>query len=473
MIVEVERTFSIWYIVPVMLKRLIKKFLPASMLNRYHYMLARAANFLYRHPSSQLVVIGVTGTNGKSTTVQFIGRILEHAGARVGWTSTASFKVAEEEWVNDQKMTMLGRFQSQKLLRRMVQAGCSYAVIETSSQGIAQSRHIGIDYDVAVFTNLTPEHIESHGGFENYKNAKKQLFVKTKQGRRKKIQGQIFEKTAIVNLQDPHAAEFLNVGLDRSFGFGIDSASSPSFRRGESEGGLRPMSVVPVIAEDVVYAPNSTGFMLAGLHWHANLVGRFYLENVLAAVSTCRALGLDWAMLRDAVGQLESVPGRLERIDEGQSFSVIVDYAYEPAALNAIYESVKLFAHKRIIHVVGSAGGGRDVARREILGAMSAEFDDVVIVTNEDPYDDDPMEIVNTIADAAVAHGKKENIDLFRILDRGEAIDYAIRLAHAGDLVLITGKGSEPVMAVANGKKIPWDDRVAARVSLHRLAQIV
>lgn len=449
-----------------MLMRLVRKFIPRSMLHRYHYSLARFANVLYRNPSSQLVVIGVTGTNGKSTTTQFIGRILEHAGARVGWTSTASFKVADEEWVNDKKMTMLGRFATQKMLHRMVNAGCSYAIIETSSQGIAQSRHIGINYDVAVFTNLTPEHIESHGGFENYKLAKKQLFTHTKHSLRKKIQGQVFEKTAVVNLGDPHASEFLNVGLDRSFGFGID----PVVFSGSDD---RPMSIVPVIAEDVIYAPNSTGFMLAGLHWHAELVGRFYLENVLAAVSVCRALGLDWAMLRDAVAHLESVPGRLERIDEGQSFSVIVDYAYEPAALNAVYESIRLFAHKKIIHVVGSAGGGRDVARRESLGVMSAEFDDIVIVTNEDPYDDDPMEIVNTIADAAVARGKKDNIDLFRILDRGDAIDFAVRSAHAGDLVLITGKGSEPVMAVANGKKIPWDDRNAARSALHRRSQIL
>lgn len=446
-----------------MLKQRIKKIIPVSMLNRYHYTLARLANFLYRNPSSKLVVIGVTGTNGKSTTVQFIGRILEHAGARVGWTGTASFKVADAEWTNDKKMTMLGRFETQKLLSQMVKTGCSYAIIETSSQGIVQSRHIGINYDVAVFTNLTPEHIEAHGGFEPYKLAKKQLFVKTKHARRKKIQGQVFEKTAVVNLMDPFAAEFLAVGLDRSFGFGIDPVP---FQENED----RPMSIVPVIAEDVVYAPNSTGFMLAGLHWHANLVGRFYLENVLAAVSTCRALGLDWTTLRDAVSHLESVPGRLERIDEGQSFSVIVDYAYEPAALHAIYESVKLFAHKKIIHVVGSAGGGRDVARREILGAMSAEYDDVVIVTNEDPYDDDPQEIIDMIADAAVAHGKKDDADLFRIFDRGEAIDFAVKLARPGDLVLITGKGSEPVMAVANGKKIPWDDRVAARESLHRMS---
>lgn len=459
-----------------MLKRLVRKMVPESLINRYHYALARVAAALYKHPSNELVVIGVTGTNGKSSTTEFIGRILEHAGARVGWTGTASFKIAEQEFVNDQKMTMLGRFATQKMLRAMVNAGCTYAIIETSSQGISQSRHVGINYDVVVFTNLTPEHIEAHGGFENYKQAKKQLFVHTKHSRRKKIQGQVFEKTAVVNLMSPYASEFLSIGLDRSFGFGIDTDSLPLRRGGEGWGLAsedRPLSIVPVIAEDVVYAPNSTGFMLNRSHFHLPLVGRFYLENALAAISVCRALGLDWEALRDAVSHLETIPGRFERIEEGQSFSVVVDYAYEPAALTAIYDTIKLFAHKKIIHVVGSAGGGRDVARRPILGQMCADMDDVVIVTNEDPYDDDPQMIIDQVAEAAVEAGKKEGIDLFRVLDRSEAIEKAISLASPGDLVLITGKGCEPVMAVADGKKIPWDDRVSARAALHKRLQSV
>lgn len=444
-----------------MLKRLIRKIVPETWVNRYHYALALVASVVYRHPSNEMVVIGVTGTNGKSTTVEFIGRILEHAGARVGWTSTASFKIGETEWPNDKKMTMLGRFATQKMLRQMVKSGCTYAIVETSSQGISQSRHIGINYDVAVLTNLTPEHIEAHGGFENYKNAKKQLFVKTKYSRRKKIQEFFFEKTAVVNLIDPSSQEFLSIGLDRSFGFALDQKYVATQDR--------PMTVIPVIAEQVDYAPDTTVFHLGGLKWKLNLVGRFYLEDVLAAVSVCRALGLDWPILQDASERLLPVPGRLERIDEGQSFSVIVDYAYEPAALNAIYETIKLFAHKRIIHIVGSAGGGRDVARREILGSLSAQHDDIVIVTNEDPYDEDPIEIINQVADAARDSGKIDGIDLFRILDRQEAINYAISLAKPGDLVLITGKGCEPVMAVANGQKIPWDDRIAARTALHHI----
>ena len=142
-----------------MIKLLLRKIIPESFINVYHFILAHVAAFCYGYPSQRLIVIGVTGTNGKSTTVQFIGRLLEHTGERVGWTSTASFKVADREWVNDKKMTMLGRFQTQKLLHQMVKAGCRYAIVETSSQGVAQFRHVGINYDIAVFTNLTPEPI--------------------------------------------------------------------------------------------------------------------------------------------------------------------------------------------------------------------------------------------------------------------------------------------------------------------------
>ena len=159
-----------------MLKKFMKKYIPAWTWHFYHYTLARLATVFYRYPSERLVVIGVTGTNGKSSTCQLIGQLLEALGNRVGWTTTAGFKIAEEEWVNNQKMTMLGRLQTQKNLRRMIQKKCTHAIIETSSQGLLQSRHVGINYDVAVFTNLTPEHIEAHGGFDAYKEAKRLLF---------------------------------------------------------------------------------------------------------------------------------------------------------------------------------------------------------------------------------------------------------------------------------------------------------
>ncbi|MEK7620057.1 MAG: UDP-N-acetylmuramyl-tripeptide synthetase [Patescibacteria group bacterium] len=442
-----------------MLKAVLHSLIPEPLIGAYHYVLARLAAFLYGHPSEKLIVIGVTGTNGKSTTVQFIGRLLESAGERVGWTTTASFKVADREWVNDKKMTMLGRFQTQKMLREMVEAGCRYAVIETSSQGITQSRHIGINYDVVAFTNLTPEHIEAHGGFENYKAAKGQLFDQLHRLPRKSIDGQEIDKSIVVNLDDAHAEYFLSFEADRYGGCSWKGAQPELQTR---------LNTTPVLSNEVAFEGICTTFTWQGKGVHLKPIGRFYLENTLVAMSVLSMLGVDEALVRRGVEELVPVPGRLEKIDEGQPFTIIVDYAYEPAALTAVYETLELIDHRRIIHIVGSAGGGRDVARRTVLGEMAAVHDDIVIVANEDPYDEEPMQIVNDVADAAGSNGKMDGVDLYRILDRQEAIDFAIKIAEPEDLVLITGKGSEPVMAVANGKKIPWDDRDAARRALQR-----
>lgn len=441
-----------------MLKRLVRNLLPESFVLAYHYGFACLAAFLYQHPSEKLIVIGVTGTNGKSTTAQFIGRILENAGERVGWTTTASFKVADKEWANDKKMTMLGRFQTQKFLYDMVEAGCKYAIVETSSQGLVQFRHVGINYDVAVFTNLTPEHLEAHGGFDNYKSAKGKLFEALSKNKRKKFTEKEIEKAIIVNLMDQHADYFLSFSADLYGGFAIDDAGASSVR----------LNTTPIIAEDLKFESTCTTFTVGEKTYHFKPLGRFYLENVLAAMATVKMLGIESEVLRNAVEALEPVPGRLERIDEGQPFTVIVDYAYEPVALSALYETLALIYHGRLIHVLGSAGGGRDKARRETLGRMASEHDDIVIVTNEDPYDEDPMSIIDAVANGARANGKQDEINLFKVLDRQEAIQLAINCATDGDLVLITGKGSEPVMAVADGKKIPCDDRDAARGALHK-----
>jgi UDP-N-acetylmuramoyl-L-alanyl-D-glutamate--2,6-diaminopimelate ligase len=199
----------------------IKKLIPAVWLAAYHKSLAVLADIIYGRPSEKMVVIGVTGTNGKSSTVSLIAEILEKAGYRVGAASTTLFKLADKEWLNDKKMTMLGRFALQKLLRQMVAAGCRYAVIETSSQGIEQYRHLGIHYDVCVFTNLTPEHIEAHGGFDNYKKAKLKLFKHLADAPVKVIGGRKIAKAIVVNGDDRQAKEFLDFQVDKKIVFGL------------------------------------------------------------------------------------------------------------------------------------------------------------------------------------------------------------------------------------------------------------
>ncbi|MBM5789845.1 hypothetical protein FJZ23_02030, partial [Candidatus Parcubacteria bacterium] len=334
-----------------MIKTWIRRLVPESAISAYHLWLARAAAVAYGHPSEQLIVVGVTGTNGKSSTVQYIGRILEHAGFRAGWTTTVGFKVGPHEWVNDKKMTMLGRFATQRLLREMVRAGCTHAIIETSSQGILQHRHAGIHYDVAVFTNLTPEHIEAHGGFDRYKATKGRLFAELATAKEKVIDGRGVQKASVVNGLDEHAEYFLSFRAGVPFVFGKN-------------------------AKDVRITKDGTVFTLEGVPFSFKSLGRFNYENVLAAITTCRSLGMPLGEIAEAVAALEPVPGRLEVMDVGQSFAVVVDYAYEPASLAAVYEAIKLFGYARLIHVTGSAGGGRDVARRAIIGQMAAEHDD-------------------------------------------------------------------------------------------------
>ena len=444
------------------IKSLIRKWIPGFVLRAYHYTLARLAAVVYRHPSDALIVIGVTGTNGKSTTVNFVGRMLEEAGETVGWTTTANFKIADKEWQNDKKMTMLGRFQTQKMLREMVDAGCRYAVVETSSQGIAQYRHIGINYDIAVFTNLTPEHIEAHGSFENYKKAKGKLFSHTANGAPKQFNGVEVPKTSVVNIDDKHAPYFLSFPVEQKIGYGIqmDERQEPLPPRVLRE------QFNPIVAKNIDFQAKGTKFGVDGVRMDLGQPGYFNAYNALAAIGVMRALRFSWNEIRDAVSGITTVPGRLEAIKAGQPFDVIVDYAHEPAAINALYDAIALLPHKRTIHVLGSAGGGRDVARRPKLGALAANKADVVIVTDEDPYDEDPRKIIDQVAEGAIEAGKKDNVDVFRIEDRQEAIGQAIATADDDDLVLITGKGCEPVMAVEDGKKIPWDDRKAARKAI-------
>ncbi len=425
----------------------VKKLVPPSWLDFYHRFFSGLAAFVYGHPSRKMTIIGVTGTNGKTTTAYLIAKALEISGAKTGCTTTALFKVADQEWLNDTKMTMLGRFALQKLLARMVKAGCGYAVVETSSQGIVQHRHENVAYDVAVFTNLTPEHIEAHGGFENYKRAKIKLFEFTAGLPPKEIAGRQVARAAVLNADDTHAQDFALAKMPKNVWYG---------RGTDAE----------VKAENVLTTPEGSSFecVIGGsrLSLRLNLPGEVNVYNALAALATVHALGLDVSAAAKNLEQVTAVPGRFERIERGQDWTAIVDYAPEPESFKRLYETLKSLPRQRVIHVLGSCGGGRDVARRPVLGNLAARLADVVIVTNEDPYDDDPREIMEQVAQGARQGGKRDGQDLFVVEDRLEAIRMAMRLAQNGDLVLMTGKGSEQWICVADGHKIPWDERQAA-----------
>jgi len=409
----------------------------------YHGAIAQFAHWYFGKPSHQLTVIGVTGTNGKSTTVNLIAKILEEAGFKTGLVSTVSFKISDQEKLNDFKMTTVSGWLLHKWMRIMVNNGFSHVVLEISSQGLIQNRHLGIAFDTAVFTNLTPEHIEAHGGFEKYKKAKGVLFASLKNGVKK--------NTAIVaSADDEHFSYFLNFPAKQHFSFGIHDPSAN------------------FVARNIVQSPQGVSFSIENFQIHLQLKGLFDVYNALAAIAATANQGVNLAIAKAGLEKVNLVPGRMEVI-QSQPFTVLVDYAPEPYSLGALYNTIAHWPKNKLIHILGSTGGGRDKARRKVLGEMAGKTADIVIVTNEDPYDDDPQEIIHEVADGAVSAGKVIKENLFRNPDRRGAIAKAFSLAQAGDLVLITGKGSEQKMAVAHGKYIDWDDRAVAREELAKL----
>jgi len=423
------------------MKSLIKKIVPKWAVKFYHWILAESGALIYGYPSRKMIVVGVTGTKGKSTTAYLIAKLLESAGRKVGLTSTIIFKIGKEEWLNDKKMTMPGRFGLQKLLRRMANAGCKYAVIETSSEGIAQYRHAGIDYDLAVFTNLSPEHIESHGSYDRYRAAKAKLFRELSLGRNKGI-----PKTAIINLDDAEAGHFLKFNTN-NVGFTLSDA----YRREVKE---------IVSAKNISVLDEGSSFSIDGENFKTKLLGKFNVYNLVGALAVCKVLGVAPADLRKAVEKIDSVPGRMEFIRSGQPFQVIVDYAHEPASMKALYGIVREIPHKRVIHIFGSTGGGRDKSRRPVMGEIADQNAQIIILTNDDPYEENEEKIANDVKKGIVK--KKIGESLFVILDRKKAIEKGIEMARSDDIVLITGKGSEQKMAIG-GKMIKWDDRKIAR----------
>ncbi|MFA6511709.1 MAG: UDP-N-acetylmuramyl-tripeptide synthetase [Patescibacteria group bacterium] len=439
------------------MRSLLRGFLPHVLLQLYHRIMAWMAALLFRFPGDRLIVIGVTGTNGKSTVVHLIARICEEAGYTVGVTSTVEFQVGKEQKLNNTKMTMLGRFGLQRMLHNMVRRMCEIAVIETSSEGIMQYRHTHIAYDVAVFTNLTPEHIQSHGSYAAYRSAKGELFATLKHTKKKRLNGKKILKTSVVNIGDPEATFFRTFMAEHYVGF-VDETRHGAFGRERFD--------AVFAAKDVAVLAEGSRFTVNGQRASLKLLGEVNVQNALAALAAVEPLGISLETGIRAIAKIEGVPGRFEFVQK-KPFAVMVDYAPEPASLTQLYVFLKKLPYKRIVHVLGSTGGGRDISRRPILGKLAAENAAMVIVTNEDPYDDDPMQIIKDVSQGAQEAGKIEGKDLFLILDRREGIAKALSLAALGDLVLVTGKGSEQAMVVAGGRKVPWDDRTVIRELLH------
>jgi UDP-N-acetylmuramoyl-L-alanyl-D-glutamate--2,6-diaminopimelate ligase len=413
-------------------KKQIRKIIPPCLFRVYHFLLAWLGAIIFRFPSKGMVVIGVTGTSGKSTVVELIARIFEEAGWRTASFSSISFRLAGEVQRNQLKMTMPGRFSLQHFLAQAKQKNCRLAVIEVTSEGIIQYRHRFIDFDLLVFTNLSPEHIERHGGFENYKKAKGQLFASLSKGKKEK---EFKETISIINLDDSQAPYFSSFLAGRKIGYSLEKKeSSLNFT---------------IKAEKIELEERGSTFEIQGEKFKLILPGRFNISNSLAAIAVGYAQGLGLKEMSQALAKVEKIPGRLESIIE-KPFQVIVDYAHHPAALEKVYQT--LHSKGELICVLGSCGGGRDRWKRPVLGEIASRYCRKIILTNEDPYEENPQEIIAQVAKGV--KGKKEII-----LDRRKAIREALESASSGEVVIITGKGSETLMCVAGGKKIPWDDR--------------
>ncbi|MCF6276577.1 MAG: UDP-N-acetylmuramyl-tripeptide synthetase [Candidatus Magasanikbacteria bacterium] len=439
------------------MKKILKKIIPKNILNLRHLFFAWYGAIKYKYPSKELLVIGITGTSGKSTTAYLLRQLLESSGFVVGSLSTIDFYVAGRDKLNDTKMTMLGKTEIQKYLREMVNKKCDIAIVETTSEGIVQYRHKFINYDYVLLTNLYPEHIESHGSFENYKNAKLKLFEYTANKETKVLKGKPIDKKVFVNENIKQASEFVNFNFSKKIGFGKKGEKVFVKNLGEE-----------FILDNVETTEKGLEFEINNKKFNTKLFGEHNALNILSAVSVARELMVDWSKINKSVKNFAGVPGRLEFIEEAEEFGfqVIVDYAFEPIALKSLYRVVKVLKPKRIIHVCGSAGGGRDRSRRGPIGELVGRNADICIVTNEDPYDEDPMEIIKQVSGGAKKSGKKLDKNLFEILDRGEAIQKAVNLVKKGDLILVTGKGSEQAIVVENGKKIDWDDREVIKKEL-------
>jgi len=416
--------------------------------------LSPAAAALYGHPSRELKVIGVTGTDGKSSTVWFISQLLGLCGRKAGFLSTVSFKTAEEVVKNPFRQSTPEATEIHGMLRQMIEAGRELAVVEATSHGLSRrTNRLGdVLFDAAVLTNVTHEHLEFHGSFEQYRSDKANLFRALSPDEPKSVRCPRF---AVINAADPSASYFQQ------------AARVPVYRYNSPDGLWAQVSQSTLSGTSfrMMEASESAGTS-RGAEARIRIPGPFWVDNALAAVLTvCRMLEVPAASLAPLVEQLKSVPGRMDYVDLGQPFAVIVDYAHTPGAFEKLFPWVRAHTAGRLTAVFGSAGE-RDREKRPLQGKAAAEHCDTIVLTDEDPRGDDRMGILEQIA--AGCQGKRRGEDLFLVPDRREAIRHALSRARPGDSILLLGKGHEGSIIGPSGPA-PWDERAEAEAALRAL----
>lgn len=413
------------------LKKIVPTWLYEILEPYYHFSLSMIGAIKYGFPSKKITVIGITGTKGKTSVAEFVDHILTANNEKTAVLGTLHFKVGDKDERNMKKMTMPGRFFVQKFLRDAVDAGCKYAIIEMTSEGARQYRQRFIDMDALIFTNLSPEHIERHGSFENYRNAK--LEIAKTLGRSSK-----HRKIIIVNGDDENGKLFM----------ATKNVNAIPFSRYEMR--------------DLVADSNHFSFNWNNNQISCNLPGEFNAMNALSAAVCCKELGLPMEAIVQGIQNTNIIRGRAEKVNCNQSFPVVVDYAHTPDSLIALYET---FKDMKIIAVLGNTGGGRDTWKRPEMGKIADQYATQIILSNEDPYDEDPMSIVLAMKSSITS----KPVEI--ILDRREAISKAISIASGleNSVVLLTGKGTDPYIMGPNNTKIEWDEATVAREELGKL----
>jgi len=418
--------------------------------------LARLAAAWYDHPARKLTVIGVTGTDGKTTTVNLIYSILQEAGLEVGLISTVRALIGEQTLDTGFHVTTPEALEVQGYLAKMVEAGLSHAVLEATSHGLSQKRVDGSEFDLGVVTNITHEHLDYHGDYPKYRGAKARLLKLAARSVRK-TGGP--EKKAVLN-RDDHSFPYLrdlSASLNlKVVGYGTDPLADIQGRLIEQNSKGLVFEIILGEERRIVHTP---------------LMGAYNLANCLAAAGAC-ALGLGIPM--DSIGaglkNLAGIPGRMERIDLGQDFQAVVDFAHTPNALRSALTAARDLGEGRVIAVFGSAGL-RDRAKRRMMAEVSADLADLTVLTAEDPRTEDLDQILGEMAEGMRSRGSREKVDFWRVPDRGNAIRAAVKAAEPGDLVIVCGKGHEQSMCFGE-TEFPWDDRQAVRAALGELLDV-
>ena len=389
-----------------------------SLVIPYHVGKAAFWGARYGFPGRKLKVIGVTGTNGKTTTSFMIWKMLNNAGRKAGLMTTVGWGVDE---IHEQMehMTTVDSGILNKRIKKIADAGVEYLVLELTSHALAQHRSLGIPIEVAVMTNVTHEHLDYHKTFERYRDAKRKLFKQAKYG--------------VINADDP-SAEYFESDIERYVTYGVDY------------GELK--------AENIKLKPDGVEYVIPSeknLKIKTQIAGIFNVYNSLACVAVGKRLGLSDSEIKDGIFALNEVEGRMVKVDEGQKFTAIMDYAHTPDAFEKLLPDMKKATTGRLIVVFGSAGGRRDPSKRKPMGEIAGEHADILVLTEEDDRDTPGEEILEQIAEGAREKGKKDGESIFKILNRPKAIFEACKMAKKGDTVLFLGKGNEKTIERADG----------------------